>query len=224
MVDPAGHTYPGLHTASQDGEFAPGEAPYRPAEQLVHDTAAARLYCPGGHVNWVVDADPAGQKYPAVHVPVHTDDVNAAMAPNLPPGHGSHTPAPARLYEPGWHWTAVADVLPAGHAYPAMQFPLHADVSSPDAEPKVPAGQAAVHADVFIAAVAPYRPATHALHVDAPELLNCPKGHTDAVPLVDPAGHAYPAVQSPLHADVFIAGVAPYSPAAHAVHGFISPN
>ncbi len=108
------------------------------------------LYCPGGHVPWVADADPRGQKYPAVQAPVHSDKTNAAEAPNLPPGHGSHTPAPTRLYEPGGHWTAVADVLPAGHAYPAVQFPLHGGVDSPDAEPKVPAGQAAVQLELAI--------------------------------------------------------------------------
>ena len=81
-----------------------------------------------------------------------------------------------------------------------------------------------LHADVFIAAVAPNCPTAQAVHVDAPALLNCPKGHTDAVASVDPAGHEYPAVQFPLHADVFIAGVAPYCPAAHGVHAFVSPD
>ena len=127
----------------------------------MHTAAAARLYCPGGQAPWVDDVDPAGQKYPAVHVPVHTDDDSAAEAPNLPPGHGSHAPAPTRLYEPGGHWVAVADVLPAGQAYPAVQFPLHADVDSPDAEPKVPAGQAAVQLALVIRDNAPYRPAAH---------------------------------------------------------------
>jgi hypothetical protein len=105
-----------------------------------------------------------------------------------------------------------------------VQFPLHADVDSPDAEPKVPAGQAAVQPDVFIAAVAPYCPAAHPLHVDAPGLLNCPTGHTDTVSLMDPNGQVNPAVQFPLHVDVFIAAVAPYRPDAHSVHGSISPN
>ncbi len=165
---------------------------------------------------WVADDDPGGQKYPAVHVPVHTDKTNAAEAPNLPPGHGSHAPAPARLYVPAGHWTAVADVLPAGHAYPAVQFPLHADVDRPDAEPNVPAGQAAVQLALAIRGNAPYRPAAHKVHNPAPERLYRPAGHGDST--VDPAGHAYPAVQFPLHADVFIAAVAPNCPTAQAVH------
>ncbi len=76
--------------------------------------------------------------------------------------------------------------------------------------------QAPLHADVFIAAEAPNRPAAHTMHDDAPELLYCPAGHGDST--VDPAGHAYPAVQFPLHADVFIAAEAPNRPAAHTMH------
>ncbi len=184
----------------------------------MHDAAAARLYCPGGHVPWVADADPIGQKYPAVHVPVHADETNAAEAPNLPSAHGSHTPAPAKLYVPGGHWTAVADVLPAGHAYPAVQFPLQAGVDSPDAEPKVPTGQAAVQLALAIRGNAPNRPAGHTVHDPAPERLYRPAGHGDTVAMVDPAGHAYPAVQFPLHTDEFIAAVAPNCPTAQAVH------
>jgi hypothetical protein len=181
----------------------------------VHDAAAARLYCPGGQAPWVDDADPAGQKYPAVHVPVHDDVANAAEDPNLPTRHGSHTPAPTRLYEPGGHWMAVADVLPAGQAYPAVQVPLHAGVDSPDVDPKVPAGQAAVQLASAVRGNAPYRPAGHTVHSPAPDRLYRPAGHGDTVALVDPAGHAYPAVQTPLHADVFIAAVAPNCPATH---------
>ncbi len=136
--------------------------------------------------------------------PLHADVFIAGVAPYRPAVHALHVDAPELLNCPAGQVDTVALVDPAGHVYPAVQTPLHADV--------------------FIAAVAPNRPAAHTLHNPARESLNCPKGHTDAVPLVDPAGHAYPAVQSPLHADVFIAGVAPYSPAAHAVHGFISPN
>ncbi len=190
----------------------------------MHDAAAARLYCPGGHVPWVADADPGGQKYPAVHVPEHADDGKAAEAPNLPSGHSSHAPAPPRLYEPGGHCTAVDDVLPAGHACPEVQFPLQANEDSPAEDPKVPAGQAAVQLALVIRGEAPNRPATHMLHSPAPERLYCPAGHGDVVALVDPAGHAYPAVQFPLHADVFIVGVAPYRPAAHAVHTCVTPD
>ena len=71
------------------------------------------------------------------------------------------------------HWFAVAllEVEPVGHAYPALQFPEHAAVVKPVVDPKVPPGQAAVHALEFKAAVDPYRPAGHPVHSPALALL-----------------------------------------------------
>jgi hypothetical protein len=43
-----------------------------------------------------------------------------------------------------------------------------------------------------------------------------PAGHSCAVALVDPAGHAYPAVQLPEQAAVVRPEVSPYVPAGHA--------
>ena len=91
---------------------------------------------------------------------------------------------PLTLNVPTAHTTAVADVLPAAHAYPAVQLPLHDAVVSPG--------------------VAPYRPAPHAVHTAAPPKLYVPAGHRYAVALVDPAGHAYPGAQAPEHAMVVI--------------------
>ncbi len=101
--------------------------------------------------------------------PLHADVFIAAVAPNRPAAHTLHVDAPALLNHPPGQVDTVALVDPAGHVYPAVQFPLHADV--------------------FIAAVAPNRPAAQTLHVDAPALLNCPAGQVDTVALVDPTGH-----------------------------------
>lgn len=61
-------------------------------------------------------------------------------------------------------------------------------------------------------------PAGQALHTQAPAREYCPAGHTAAVALMDPATHTYPALQLPVQAGVPVAGLAPYCPAAHAVH------
>jgi hypothetical protein len=111
-----------------------------------------------------------------------------------------------------------AEVLadPAGHAYPAVQVSLHGDTL----------------------ATTPLKvPAAHREHTEAPARLNVPGVQTDAVALLDPARHAYPALQTPLHAallapanpnlplgqgplhaDEGIAVVTPYLPAAQSVH------
>ena len=127
------------------------------------------LYCPGEHAAWVGDVDPTGQEYPAVHAPLHVDDVRPAddpydpatheehaedpsvlnwpaghcpehaedvrptVAPNVPGGHAVHTAAPAVEYRPATHCTAVGDVLPAAHAYPAVHWPEQ--LARPGVEP-----------------------------------------------------------------------------------------
>jgi hypothetical protein len=92
----------------------------------------------------------------------------------------------------------VEVVEPVGQAYPALQLPPHPAVPKPGASPKVPAGQRE--------------------HTPRPARLYWPMGQMAAVELVDPAAHAYPAVQSPLHANVVNAGVAPNFPAGQGVH------
>ena len=85
---------------------------------------------------------------------------------------------PAELYLPIAHWAGVADVDPALHTYPAVQLPVHAAVVRP--------------------AVEPYRPAGQSVQEPAPAREYLPATHWDAVPVVDPAGQAYPAVHGPV--------------------------
>ena len=76
--------------------------------------------------------------------PLQAAEDSVAVAPKVPPGQGVHVEAPARLYLPAVQPSWVADVDPAGQAYPAVQFPLQAGVEEPPV-PKVPAGHAATH-------------------------------------------------------------------------------
>lgn len=79
-----------------------------------------------------------------------------------------HTPSPARLYFPAGHFDIVLLELPTGHAYPAEQLPLQAEVASP--------------------VVAPYVPTGHKLQDAARAKLKLPMPHNDAVEEVEPAG------------------------------------
>ena len=110
-----------------------------------------------------------------------------------------HTPAPATLNRPAGHIATVAFVDPATHAYPAAHDPLQL------AEP--------------MAAVLPYRPAAQSTHTLVPAREYLPAGHVEAVGLVDPAAHTYPALQLPEHPGDDRPATDPYRPAAHgAVH------
>ena len=64
----------------------------------------------------------------------------------------------------------------------------------------------------------PYRPAAQATHDPAPDNEYWPAGHNDAVEFVDPAGHAYPALQLPLQLEVVRTELEPKLPAAHKLH------
>ncbi len=105
---------------------------------------------------------------------------------------------------PGWQLTAVALVDPAGHAYPAKQGPVHAEVPRPCVPPNCPAGQlthteaptreyvpTAQAVQLGRVADAVNRPAGHWEHVPAPEALKLPGWQGTAVADVEPAGHAY---------------------------------
>ena len=70
-----------------------------------------------------------------------------------------------------------------------------------------------MHAALDKPAVLPYRPALQLLQAPAPLKLYWPALHTEAVELVDPATHAYPAVHSPLHDALVSPDVAPNVPA-----------
>jgi hypothetical protein len=103
----------------------------------------------------LADVEPAGHANPALHGPEHAELDRPATAPYWPAGHGPlhdalppaaenpnrpaaqfvHTAAPLVLYLPAGHVWAVADVDPAGHAYPAVHIPEHDAVVSPDVDP-----------------------------------------------------------------------------------------
>ena len=99
----------------------PVELPYRPALQLVQAPTPPRLYFPATHTAAVAFTEPAAQKYPAAHGPVHNDDDRPVVAPYRPATHDPlqpvvfsfavdpyspalqfvHDPEPAREYVPG---------------------------------------------------------------------------------------------------------------------------
>lgn len=138
-----------------------------------------------------------GHAYPAVQVPVQEGDVRPLLTPKVPPGHSLHWPAPARLYRPGGHISAVAEVEPGAHAYPAVQVPEQVDTTSPLEAPNVPAGHWPVQLGVVRAGRKPYRPGAQAVQPPAPAVAYHPAGHIAAVALVEAGGHAYPASQTP---------------------------
>jgi hypothetical protein len=134
----------------------------------MQDSAPGKEYLPSSQGTTVLFIDWVGQKYPGLHSPVHA----AVAAPpllKLPAGHGAvqlavarpgvnpyrpaahavHEPAPARLYVPALHTVAVALLLPAAHAYPAVHTPLQLALVEP--------------------VVNPYRPEGHARHFSGPK-------------------------------------------------------
>jgi hypothetical protein len=184
--------------------------------------APAKLYCPGPQMDAVELMLPGGQMYPAVHAPLQLAVARPAVLPKAPPGHKLHTPAPLTLYVPGAQSTAVASVEPAGQAYPALQFPTQVADTTPDTLPNRPAGQGPEHADVVNPELLPYTPGSQGVHTPAPDKLKVPAGQMVAVGDVDPAGHAYPAVQTPLQLPEVTPDTAPNSPAGQgAVHALV---
>jgi len=191
FVLPAGHAYPALQFPEHAGDVSPAVdpnvpaghgavhaavprpdvAPYSPALQFVHNPAPDKLYVPAGHTDTVALVDPATHAYPALQLPLQLADVRPADAPYRPVGHIVHDPAPGKLYSPAPHIDAVAFVDPAGHAYPAMQFPLHTDVVSPCVAPNLPAGHKDVHDAEVKPEDEPYRPTGHGEHDPEPLVL-----------------------------------------------------
>ena len=80
---------------------------------------------------------------------------------------------------------------------------------------KHPRGQLAVHG-AGLAKLPSKVPAAHKSQTAAPDRLNRPAGHIDAVGVKDPGGHEYPAAQLPKHAAVTKPTTAPKVPAGHA--------
>jgi hypothetical protein len=159
--------------------------------------------------------DPAIHAYPAVQLPEHSDEDRPAVDPKRPAGHGAvqlalgmpavdpyrpaaqslHSPDPDTLYFPTGHSAAVADVDAGTQKYPALQLPLHPALDRP--------------------LVAPCSPAAQSTHAPHPDSEYRPGGHMDAVALVDPATHAYPAVQLAVQLDTDRPDTDPYRPASH---------
>jgi hypothetical protein len=170
-------------------------AQMRLAGHWLHVPAPASLYLPPGHTAAVALVEPAAQTYPALQLPEHVAFLKPTDPPYTPAGHRLHDPAPPALYWPTAHMAAVALVLPATHAYPALQLPEHVAFLRPT-DP-------------------PYTPAGHRLHDPAPASLYWPTGHTAAVALVLPATQKCPAAHAPSHSDDDSPPIDPKRPAEH---------
>ncbi len=96
---------------------------------------------------------------------------------------------------PAGQVTAVALTDAGGHAYPAVQGPLHAADGRPAVDPYTPAGQS--------------------VHDPAPANEYRPAGQMDAVELTDPATHAYPALHAPSQLDDWYPVPDPNRPGVH---------
>ncbi len=74
-----------------------------------------------------------------------------------------HEVAPATAKRPDAHMAAVglAVVDAAGHAYPALQLPVHPTACKPCVPPNLPAGQSV---QLAAAVVDEYRPTAHKVH------------------------------------------------------------
>jgi hypothetical protein len=246
LVEPAGHAYPAVQLPEHDGVHRPDTAPNvppghrplqadvarpdtapkSPALQFVHVPAPAKLYVPAAHIAAVGELLPATHTYPALHCPLQLAVDSPSDAPYTPAGHTVHSPDPDTLYVPRPQMLAVPFVDPAGHAYPALQLPLHATLVSPAEAPNLPAGHGPEQADTVSPGVAPYSPAAQSTHTAAPPVLNFPAGHMTAVELVLPKGHAYPGLQGPLHKLAIRPDKEPWRPPAHSPLqvGVVSPD
>ena len=137
------------------------------------------------------DTDPY---FPASQSPLQLAFGMADIAPYRPALQLMQANAPARLYLPAGHTAALAFVEAAPQTYPALHSPLQLAFDMAD--------------------TAPYSPAAQSVHTLAPVKLYRPAGHTAAVALVDPATHAYPALQFPVHSGVVRPDTDPYLPAS----------
>lgn len=118
----------------------------------------------------------------------------AAAAPEYFPAPQSvQTVAEAPLNFPAGHGFAIWDEVPAGHAYPARQGPVHCAVVSPSPRPYRPFAQGPLHAADGSPVVDPNVPAGHNVHMDVPPRPNFPKGHAAGV--TEPDTHSLPTGQ-----------------------------
>jgi hypothetical protein len=212
LVDPAAHAYPAEHAPVHSGNTRPDVDPYLPAEQGPLQAAAVALVEPTAHT------------YPAEHAPEQPAVVRPSVAPYLPPGHGVQDPTPPSLYVPALQRDAVGEVDRAAHAYPAEHAPEQPAVVRPSVAPYLPAGHGPLQAAVDRPDVDPYKPTAQLLQEVAPDRLYVPTGQVAAVALRDPAAHAYPAAQLPLHAAVVRPALDPYLPPGHGVQDPAPPS
>ena len=69
------------------------------------------LYVPMGHWAAVALVEPAGQKYPALHLPLHVDAIMPVWLPKYPLVQPPHTVAPPVLYVPTGHIVVFSEVV-----------------------------------------------------------------------------------------------------------------
>ena len=99
--------------------------------------------------------------------------------------------------------------MPARHTAPAGHGPLQLAVMRPGTLPYRPGLHKPLQLAVGRPVVDPNCPMVQLVHVPAPVKLNLPTGQTAAVALVDPATHAYPAVQFAVQVALGMATVSP---------------
>jgi hypothetical protein len=163
----------------------------------------------------VGDTEPTGQVYPAAQGPEHRADGSAELAPYTPAGHAVQAAAPIKLYDPAAQATAVGDIEPTGQIYPAAQGPEQSALVKPGTLPNAPAEHKPVHEEEVSPALLPYLPDGHGVHTPAPARLYVPGLHCNVVPLVDPAGQAYPAMHAPEHVEAVRPEKEPKRPGSH---------
>ncbi len=220
VTAPASLHFPAGHTSVEGvGDVDASRHAY-PAVHGVHAEAPAVLYVPAGHMPsmGLGRVDPGAHRYPALHGPSHRLQGVCGADPKRPWGHAKQNSAPASLYRPAAQATAVGDTEPEEQAKPALQLPVQDAVGRPG--------------------VAPYNPAAQSVQLLDPDREYRPDGHIAAVGDVEPAMHAYPALQFPVHRGVvdpladpyrpgaqgplqleeFVPGTDEYKPAAQSVH------
>jgi hypothetical protein len=198
VVDPAGHSVPGL-TVQPAQEVDP-PADHCPA---THCTNPDGDPVPGGH--W----KPAG----AAQRPLQAEEL-LPPRPNVPAGHRLQVAAAPRDHCPGAHGDAVVVGLvdPGAQKYPGGT--LQGEQEEAPAPLHCPAPQRPEQTAVASAEVAPYKPAGQSVHDPSPIRLYLPVEQLVTVGEMEPAGQAYPALHGPVQ-ELVLAALVPYRPGSH---------
>jgi hypothetical protein len=149
---------------------------------------------------------------------VHAAVGSPLVAPYKPAVQLVQVPEACKLYLPGGHTLTDRLKVPGGQAYPAGHGPLQDALVRPLMAPNLPTGHGPLQAATVMGVVPPYRPTPQSVHTPAPAREYLPSGHSNAVAVDDPAAHAYPAAQFPVHVATAIAVVPPKRPAGHREH------